>query len=458
MKNSTFASYTSSSKLALLFHVLIAFGVITNPAFAQQTTISLGSVSSSPGGSAAINLSLTTSGGVQPAGLQWTMNYPAADISSVSVVAGASATAAGKSVTCSSSSGSTMCILFGVNTNVLGSGVAATATFNVSAGAPDPVASIQLTGVMASDANGTVIPSSGAGGTITILQPLPTISGISCAPATVNAPGSSTCSVTLSRGAPVGGFPVTLGSNNTAVSVPASALVLAGALSVPFVATVNTISANQTVVLTATNGSSSQTASLSLIAPLWSISGGVSSLGNGATITLGGTKSATVVADASGNYIFSGLANGSYTVTPSKAGFTFTPASRPVTINGANVTAVAFTAQTQGWTVSGTITPAASGAGTVVALNNGMTATADASGNFSFTGLANGTYIATPSKSGFTFAPATQSIAVNSANATAPAFVASAVAPVLTSLSCSPSSLGSNASATCTVALNKGRP
>jgi hypothetical protein len=40
------------------------------------------------------------------------------------------------------------------------------------------------------------------------------------------------------------------------------------------------------------------------------------------------------------------LANGSYTVTPSKSGFTFTPTNQPVTVNGANVTGVAFTAQT----------------------------------------------------------------------------------------------------------------
>ena len=49
--------------------------------------------------------------------------------------------------------------------------------------------------------------------------------------------------------------------------------------------------------------------------------------GSGATVTLSGTASATATADASGNYSFPGLANGSYTVTPSKTGFTFTPSS-----------------------------------------------------------------------------------------------------------------------------------
>src|SRR5206468_8940116 len=52
----------------------------------------------------------------------------------------------------------------------------------------------------------------------------------------------------------------------------------------------------------------------------------------------------TVTADASGNYSFTGLLNGAYTVTPTKSGFTFTPANQPVTVSGANVSGVNFTA------------------------------------------------------------------------------------------------------------------
>jgi hypothetical protein len=79
----------------------------------------------------------------------------------------------------------------------------------------------------------------------------------------------------------------------------------------------------------------------------WNISGTISpaSGGNGAMVTLGGATSASVTADSSGNYSFSGLANGTYTVTPSKSGYTFTPASRTVTVNGANVSGIGFTAQ-----------------------------------------------------------------------------------------------------------------
>jgi hypothetical protein len=49
-------------------------------------------------------------------------------------------------------------------------------------------------------------------------------------------------------------------------------------------------------------------------------------------VALSGAATATTTADASGNYSFAGLAAGSYTLTPSKSGYTFTPASQPVTI------------------------------------------------------------------------------------------------------------------------------
>ncbi len=65
--------------------------------------------------------------------------------------------------------------------------------------------------------------------------------------------------------------------------------------------------------------------------------------GSGATLTLSGAANATATTDSLGNYAFAGLPNGTYTVVPSHAGFTFTPSSQSTTVNGANVTAVNFT-------------------------------------------------------------------------------------------------------------------
>jgi len=45
--------------------------------------------------------------------------------------------------------------------------------------------------------------------------------------------------------------------------------------------------------------------------------------------------------------MFSGLANGAYIVTPTNAGYTFTPASQNVTVNSVNVTGINFSAKAQ---------------------------------------------------------------------------------------------------------------
>lgn len=77
---------------------------------------------------------------------------------------------------------------------------------------------------------------------------------------------------------------------------------------------------------------------------VFSISGTISGAGgNGATVALSGAASGTVTATTSGIYIFTGLANGSYTVTPGKTGYLFTPASRNVTVSNANAASVNFT-------------------------------------------------------------------------------------------------------------------
>ena len=60
----------------------------------------------------------------------------------------------------------------------------------------------------------------------------------------------------------------------------------------------------------------------------------------GATVTAG---SASATSDASGNYTIAGLAAGTYTVTPSKSGCTFSPASLSVTV-GPSATGKSFTA------------------------------------------------------------------------------------------------------------------
>ena len=116
-------------------------------------------------------------------------------------------------------------------------------------------------------------------------------------------------------------------------------------------------------------------------------------LGNGRNCCAGRCLlSATTTADGNANYSFTGLANGSYTVTPTKSGTSFSPSNQPVMINGANQGGVSFTAQAAAYAISGTISPVSLGAGATVALGGASsgTTTTDSNGNYSFAGLANG--------------------------------------------------------------------
>ena len=138
--------------------------------------------------------------------------------------------------------------------------------------------------------------------------------------------------------------------------------------------------------------------------------------GSGATISLSGTVSLSTTADNRGVYTFRGVANGRYAVTPSKDGFEFAPRTQIVTVNNGDASGVDFTATTTEptYTISGTISPPASGSGSTVALSGAASATttADASGNYSFSGLSNGSYTVTPEKHRATFTPARQAVIV----------------------------------------------
>ena len=177
-------------------------------------------------------------------------------------------------------------------------------------------------------------------------------------------------------------------------------------------------------------------------APTYSIAGTVTLSGSGAlagvTMTLKGTHTTATTTDASGNYTFTGLANGSYTVSPSLAGYTFNPASTSVTINGANATSYNFTAtqtptSTPTYSISGTVTLSGGGAlpGVTVTLSGAGsgTATTDSSGNYIFSNLANGSYTLTPRLSGYTFSQTSSTKIVSGPNIPGVNFVANYGSP-----------------------------
>lgn len=139
------------------------------------------------------------------------------------------------------------------------------------------------------------------------------------------------------------------------------------------------------------------------------------------TVTLGGASTATTTTDAGGNYAFAGLANGTYTVKPSKGGFAFNPIQTTVVVNGANVTGTNFvaTAAASTWSVSGQISGDTLG-GVLISITGSTTGatTSDLTGGYTLSGVPDGASITiTPTKAGYTFTPASVTVTV-SANVT----------------------------------------
>jgi hypothetical protein len=140
--------------------------------------------------------------------------------------------------------------------------------------------------------------------------------------------------------------------------------------------------------------------------PTYSIIGRVTYNGNIISGVQVSTNGGSVTTDANGNYTISGLSNGSYTLTPVKTGYTFTPASKSVTVNGSNAINQDFSAAVslETYSMSGTIRsgsnsgPALSG---VIVSIAGMTATNSGIGTFSIAGIPTGTYEFSASKSGY---------------------------------------------------------
>ncbi|MGC8724815.1 MAG: carboxypeptidase regulatory-like domain-containing protein, partial [Acidobacteriota bacterium] len=175
------------------------------------------------------------------------------------------------------------------------------------------------------------------------------------------------------------------------------------------------------------SGTASKSFTVTAAAATYSLSGTVTQGGSGlagVTVALSGAASATTTTGSGGAYTFTGLANGSYTVTPSLSGYVFTPASASETVSGANVTGVNFSSSVQG--VSGTIT-AVSGSlsevleGVTVTVSGSggtYTGTTSSLGTYTIGGIPNGTVTVTPSLAGWTFNPPSQSVTVNGAYTT----------------------------------------
>jgi hypothetical protein len=182
----------------------------------------------------------------------------------------------------------------------------------------------------------------------------------------------------------------------------------------------------------------------------YSISGQVTtSTGVGISGVTVSTGSVSTTTDTIGNYAIANLAAGSYTITPTRSGYTFSPVNRAVTIGSANVTGQNFTgtAATTTYSISGSVT-SSGGAGIsgVIVSTGAASATTNASGAYTISNLANATYTLTPSLSGYTFSPTSLSATVSGANLTGRNFTGTASTGGATALSNGVGVAGSTAS------------
>lgn len=235
----------------------------------QTASVSLLSAASIAGGTVTLPLSMTATGG-QPAAMQWTMTYPASDVASLTVTAGPSATAAGKAVQCRTSAGSTICVLSGVNTNTMANGTVATVAVQLAPAVAGASVPLTVTGPVSASTAGTAVPTTATSGAIAITAPPPapsaSLASLVCNPSSLAAPGSASCTVTLSQAASSSGAAVSL-SSGAQLAVPASVTVAPGATSAAFSATAAAaVLTNTNVAVSASFGGVAKTATVTLTA------------------------------------------------------------------------------------------------------------------------------------------------------------------------------------------------
>jgi hypothetical protein len=191
---------------------------------------------------------------------------------------------------------------------------------------------VQFDPTLAGAATGSLtLTSNSSSGTSTVISlsgtGLPVLSALSCTSGSMTTAGTDSCTVTLNAAAASGGFAVSLASNNSAVTVPASVTVAAGATTGSFTATVSAVSTAQTATLTASAGGVAQTFGIQLGTGVPTLSINATSIAFGdvfvnspatQSVTLSSTGTAPVTVNAA---------------SVSGTGYSLSGATLPITLN-----------------------------------------------------------------------------------------------------------------------------
>ncbi|MDX1978666.1 MAG: hypothetical protein SFV51_00255 [Bryobacteraceae bacterium] len=242
---------------------LLALGITSgNPVWGAVSSLAAGSVVAS-GGSAAVPISFVSGSGNTGA-LQWNVIVPGASI--VSIVAGTAASSSGKTLSCNGGA----CLLSGLNSAAIPSGVVAIVTVSVSQGGGSSLP-VQLYGVLEAMLDASPGAATAVNGGISVpsapVATPPTVSSLSCGVAAI-APGQVTsCTVSLSKAAPMGGHVVSLTSSRPAAApVPVNVTIPAFASAAQFPVSIPLDASAGPAVISASSGVSNASATLQVLA------------------------------------------------------------------------------------------------------------------------------------------------------------------------------------------------
>ncbi len=257
----------------------------------------------------------------------------------------------------------------------------------------DPTASGSAAGQLtiasnATNASSATVALSGMG--------VPVLTKLNCVNGSITGASSDTCTITLNATAASGGLDVSLASNDSAVVVPASVTVPAGASSASFTVSVSPVTTVQAATLTASVGGVAETFALQL----------------GAAIPILGISAS--------NLAFGSVPVNSAVTHPLVLSSTGT---MPVTVSGATLTGTGFAISSEGLPV--TLAP---GQTTTLSVQFDPSAAGAESGQLALTS--------------------------NSSNGTSMVGLSGTGVPVLSGLSCASSSITGSGTDSCTVTLN----
>ncbi len=143
------------------------------------------------------------------------------------------------------------------------------------------------------------------------------------------------------------------------------------------------------------------------------LSGTVAKAGVGVAGVVVAADSTTAVTDANGDYTLVDMPNGNYTLTCSRDAdsdsyqdFRYTPQSRAVNVDGADVGGLNFEATAITYSISGVVTDSSGNRLAGVSVSDGTrTAVTNEAGQFTLAGVPAGTVTVTPTRTGFAFEP-----------------------------------------------------